>query len=188
MTKYPNPYYVIGTIFILIGVAVYTVFSIKETAVLPVVLGCSIIYKGVSIREKMGTEDSTRDRIMGTSFILPGLVQICDMKKKTTGVAMISVYVFCYLILISIAFSFFTIDSVGEKMMGIILVFSLIILFTDILLCLIQSNEFCNQKKLPYIQGEFEGNWTNTPLAYGLTLLVMSAISVIMTFLILCLL
>ncbi len=185
MVKYPNPYYTIGTILILISIVLYLELSIKETAILPAALGCSTIYKGVSIKEKMKTENSSRERIMGTSFILPGLVQVCDMGKKVTGMAMIATCIVCYSVLISITFSYITIDSVGERPLGMMLVFSLIFLFFDMVFCMIQSNEFCNQKGLQYIGGEFEGDWTNTSLAYRLTILVMLIISIMMTILIL---
>lgn len=185
MTKYPNPYYAIGIILVLIGIILYLELSVKETAILPVVLGCSTIYKGVSIKDEMETVDSSRERIMGTSFILPGLVQICDMGKKVTGVAMIVICIICYAILISITFSFITIDAVGKKALGMMIVFSLIFLFSDMLLCAIQLNGFCNEKELQYIGGEFEGNWTDTSLAYKLTILIMLIISIVMIVLIL---
>ena len=184
MTRYPNPYYSVGAILILIGIVAFLKLSIKETAILPVVLGCSIICKGIPLREKMTTEDSSRDRIMGMSFILPGMVQIRDMGKRATGIAMIVTYLACYLVLISVAFSFITVDDVGRRALGTMVAFGLIILFADMLLCSIQSNEFCNQKGLPHIGGEFEGNWTDTGRAYRWTIWTVSAVGFVMAVLI----
>ncbi len=180
MSRYPNPYHATGAILILIGIVTFLVLSVKETAILPIVLGCSVVCKGIPLREKLRTEDSYRDRIMGMSFILPGLVQIRDMHRKATGMAMIATYLACYLVLLSVAFSFITVDDVGKRALGIMLVYSLLILFTDILLCAIQSNEFCNQEGLPYIGGEFEGNWTDTGRAYRWTVLAASAVGIAM--------
>ncbi len=185
MTRYPNPYYSVGAILILIGIAAFLKLSIKETAILPVVLGCSIICKGIPLREMMTTEDSSRDRIMGMSFILPGMVQIRDMGKRATGIAMVVTYLACYLVLISVAFSFITVDDVGRKALGMMVAFGLIILFADMLLCSIQSNEFCNREGLPHIGGEFEGNWTDTKRAYKWTILTASSVGIVMAVLIL---
>lgn len=185
MTRYPNPYYALGTILFLIGIAAYLGLSVRETAIMPVCLGCSMFLRGASLGKKLRTEESARDRIMGMSFVLPGSVQICEMGRKATGAAMIATYVACYLVLASLMFSFVTVEDVGDRMFATLLTYSLVFLFADMVLCSIQSNEYCNRRGLPYIGGEFEGHWTNTALAYRLTVLAISIFSVAMAVLIL---
>lgn len=160
-----NHYYVVGSFFYLIALILYVESSIETFPILPFALGTSIIYKGFTLRKKMSSPEIERDRLMASSFVCPGLVQAVLMKKKVLGSSMLIVFYSCAVLFYMLSTGVIDPSLIGDRGVVAGLVFGILIVFFIIVLSSFQITEYCNERELPFADGEFELEMTNGLLA-----------------------
>ena len=162
-----NYYYPAGAAFIGIFLLIYATQS--RVQLISLILGVSLIVRGLLLRFKLKGGESTRDYLMASSFACPGYVQFTQMGKRFTGVFMMLCFYASVSAFLSAVTGVINIDSVDVALFVGLMVYGILFTFYIAIMCALQINDYCNEKDMPFIGGEFEMKWTNTALGYGIT-------------------
>ena len=158
--------------------------TIGYTSVLALVLGTKIIIQGFMLRKKLVTEQSRRDRLSGSSWYIPGFVQMTLMGMRLSGLIMLLSYFSCFAIEVLLFSGTINAGSIGNTVGICAYVYPMVFIIAIPVVSTIQIADFCNSEDMAFINGEFEMNVKDTRKLFRITGIITALVCAFLAFLI----